>query len=172
MTEKTIRLEPRKSHHFWWYVVGVLLTPLLFGFYILYKKISELSGTFYKITDRSITTVHPTYTEMVDIENINEVDIHQRWTDKKFGIGTLQLKTNTRRVELIGLENPENLAKMILKAAEMQRKRILDQKKRNSQKTELNPGSMDRLDYLTGLWQQGLITNDEYNQEKKHFEGD
>lgn len=172
MAENEIRLEPKKSYRFWWYVGGVLLSPLLIGFYILYKKISELSGTYYKITDRSITAVHPNYTEMVDIENINEVDVHQRWIDKKFGIGTLRLKTNTREVELIGLENPGNLAKMILKAAEMERQRIHEQEKKKTQETKFSPGSMDKLDYLTGLWQQGLITNDEYNQEKRHFEGD
>lgn len=172
MSEKEIRLEPKKSHHFWWYVIGVLLTPLLIGFYILYKKFSEIAGTFYIITDKSITAVHPKYTEMVDIENINEVDILQRWIDKKIGIGTLRIKTNTREVELMGLGNPENLAKTILKVAEMERRRIRSQEQKKSRETKFSPGNMDRMNYLTGLWQQGLITNDEYNQEKRHFEGD
>lgn len=172
MAEKTIRIDPKQSHHFWWYVIGVLLTPLLVGFYILYKKFSELSGTFYKISERSITAAHPNYTETVDIENINKVNIHQRWIDKKFGIGTLRLITNTRKMELIGIENPENLAGMILKAAEIERERIKKQKVNRSRESNMNPGSLDRMDYLTGLWQQGLITNDEFNQEKKHFEDD
>lgn len=172
MAEKSIRLEPKKSYHFWWYVTGVVLIPVLVGIYILYKKISELSATYYKITDRSITAVHPDYTESLDIENINEVKIHQRWIDKKFRIGTLRLITNTRRVELLGLENPDNLAQMILKAAELERDRIREQEKREKQKTTISPGSLDKLDYLTGLWQQGLISNDDFNREKKHFEGD
>ena len=170
MPSKSIQLQPSKTYHLWWYIVGVLLTPILVGFYILYKKISELSATSYKITDQSITAIHSDYTETVDIANINEVKIHQRWIDKRFGIGSLQLITNTRKVDLIGLKNPENLANMILKAAEVERLRIKEKEKRKREQTEVSAGNLDKLDYLTGLWQQGLITNDEYLQEKKHFE--
>lgn len=170
MADKSIRLEPKKSYHIWWYVTGVLLIPIFVGIYILYKKISELSDTYYEITDLTITAVHPKYSENVDIANINEVKIEQRWVDTHLGIGNLKLVTNTREVMLIGLENPGKLSDMILKAAESERLRMKNQKKYNREKPEISPGTLDKLDYLTGLWQQGLITNDEYIQEKKHFE--
>lgn len=165
-----IQLQPNKSYHFWWYVVGILLTPILVGFYILYKKFSELSNTHYKITDQTITSVNSDYSETVDIVNIHEVKIHQRWIDKQFSIGSLQLITNTRKVDLLGLENPQNLADMILKAAEAERYRKQQQDKQERKETDTTPGSLDKLDYLTGLWQQGLISNDDYLREKKHFE--
>lgn len=170
MTDKMIQLQPEKSHHFWWYVIGVLLIPIVVGFYILYKKFSELSNTHYKITDQTITSINPSFTETVDIANINEVKIHQRWIDKQFGIGSLQLITNTRKVNLIGLENPKNLSDMILKAAEAERYRIEQQAKKERKKSEPTHSNLDKLDYLTGLWQQGLLSNDDYLQEKKHFE--
>lgn len=170
MSEKMIRLQPSKSYNFWWYVLGVLLSPLIIGLYILYKKISELSHTHYKITDQAITTVNPEYTETVDIVNINNIKIHQRWIDKQFGTGSLQLVTNTRKVNLVGLENPKNLSDLILKAAEAERYRIEQEKKNERTKMESTPGNLDKLDYLTGLWQQGLISNDDYLREKKHFE--
>lgn len=165
-----IRLQPSKIHHFWWYATGVLLTPILVGFYILYKKFQEISGIHYKITDQTITSINSSYTETVDIANINDVKIHQRWIDKKFGIGSLQLITNTRKVDLIGLENPKNLSDMILKAAEAERYRIEQQAKREVKTNESSNINLDKLDYLTGLWQQGLISNDDYLREKKHFE--
>lgn len=170
MAEKMTKLQPSGKYHFWWYVIGVLLTPILVGFYILYKKINELSATHYEITDQTITAVSTSYTETVDIANINEVRIHQRWIDKHFGIGNLQLITNTRKVDLIGLENPKNLSDMILKAAEAERYRIEQQTKTEKKQPQTSPGSLDKLDYLTGLWQQGLISNEEFKQEKKHFE--
>lgn len=170
MADKSIRLQPMKSYHFWWYVIGVLLTPIFIGIYILYKKISELSSTYYEITDQTITAVHPSYSENVDIVNINEVIIQQRWIDKKTGIGNLHLITNTREIELIGLKNPGRLSDMILKAAEVERLRIREQEKQEREQPKTSPGTLDKLDYLTGLWQQGLITNDEYLEEKKHFE--
>ena len=170
MTEKSIQIEPRKSFHFWWYVVGILLTPLLIGIYILYKKNRELSNTHYKITDQTIILVNPTYTEAVDIINIHDVKVHQRWIDKKFNIGTLRLVTHTKQVELAGIENPANLADMILQAAEMERARIRELERKDPAPKEMSPGTLDKLDYLTGLWQQGLISNDDFEREKKHFE--
>jgi len=171
MKEKKIELQPKKSHNFWWYVVGVLLIPLLAGIYLLYKKVKELSEIHYKITDKTITSVSSSYTESVDIANINDVKIDQRWIDKQFGIGNLQLITNTRNVDLIGLENPKNIADLIMKAAEAERYKIEQQQKKERVETKSSPGSLDKLDYLTGLWQQGLISNDDYLREKKHFEG-
>jgi hypothetical protein len=170
MKEKKIELQPKKSHNFWWYVVGVILTPILIGIYLLYKKVKELSEIHYKITDKTITSVSSYYTETVDIANINDVKIHQRWIDKQFGIGNLQLVTNTRKVDLIGLENPKNLADLIMKAADAERYKIEQQQKKERIETKSSPGSLDKLDYLTGLWQQGLISNDDYLREKKHFE--
>jgi hypothetical protein len=29
---------------------------------------------------------------------------------------------------------------------------------------------MDKINYLTGLWQQGLISEEDYKKECKHFE--
>lgn len=170
MAEKMIELQPKKSHNFWWYVLGVFLTPILVGFYILYTKVSELSNTHYKITDQTITSINQEYTETVDIANINDVNIHQRWIDKQFGIGSIQLVTNTRKVDLVGLENPQNLTDMILKAAEAERYRMEQQAKKQKEKREPSHPNLDKLDYLTGLWQQGLISNDDYLREKKHFE--
>lgn len=170
MAEKMIELQPEKSYNFWWYVIGILLTPILVGFYILYKRFSKLSNIHYKITDQTITSVNPNYTETVDISNINEVKIQQRWIDKQFGIGSLQLITNTRKVELLGLKNPKNLADMILKAAEAERYRIEQKAKKEREQNNPSHTNLDKLDYLTGLWQQGLISNDDYMQEKKHFE--
>jgi hypothetical protein len=170
MKKKMIELQPNKSHNFWWYVIGILLTPILVGFYILFKKFGDLSNIHYKITDQTITSVNPNYTETVDIANINEVKIQQRWIDKQFGIGSLQLITNTRKVDLLGLKNPENLSDMILKAAEAERYRIEQQAKKEEKKNDSSHTNLDKLDYLTGLWQQGLISNDDYLREKKHFE--
>lgn len=170
MNENKIDLEPKKSHNFWWYVIGILLAPTLVGFYILYKKTSELSNIHYQITDQTITSVNPNYTETVDIANINDIKIQERWIDKQFGIGSLQLITNTRKVDLIGLENPKNLSNMILKAAEAERYRIEQQAKKERERNKPSHTNLDKLDYLTGLWQQGLISNDDYMREKKHFE--
>jgi hypothetical protein len=59
---------------------------------------------------------------------------------------------------------------MILKAAEAERYRVEQQAKNKREQPQTSPGSLDKLDYLTGLWQQGLLSNEDFKREKKHFE--
>jgi hypothetical protein len=171
MSEKTIQLNPEKNVHFWWYLIGVLLIPLLgLGIYIIYKKRKELDGTHYLVTNQTITAVNPEYSETIDLVNIRSVDIKKRWVDEKFSIGTLVIHTKNRTLKMIGMKNPENLSDMILQAAEAERMRLEELKKKKPKPPEVKPGTRDRMDYLTGLWQQGLISEEDFEKERKHFE--
>ncbi|MCC5908072.1 MAG: hypothetical protein JJU13_17790 [Balneolaceae bacterium] len=171
MSEKSIQLEPDPKVHFWWFLAGILLIPLFgIGLYIIYKKKKELSETRYKVTNLTITAVNTEYTESVDLMNIRSIDIHQRWIDKKFGLGQLQIRTDNRTLTLSGMNNPEKLSEMILTAAEAERMRLQKMKENKTKEPESKPGTKDRMDYLTGLWQQGLISEEDFEKERKHFE--
>ena len=50
------------------------------------------------------------------------------------------------------------------------REAMMQEKKTERPEPEHEPGSMDRMDYLTGLWQQGLISDRDFDKEKRHFE--
>lgn len=169
---KSVKLKPKLSYHFWWYCLGVLLAPLLgYGVYLILKKRRELQAVTYRITDDTITIEEVNYRENVDLVNIHSAEIEQRWMDERFGIGTVILKTDSREVKLKGVEQPERLSDMILQAAAAIRERLKNEQKRERSIPDRNAGSLDKMDYLTGLWQQGLITNEEYEKERRHFEG-
>lgn len=169
--KKSIELNPDKKHHFWWYLLGVLLTPLLgIGIYLIYKKMSGLSAIRYKITNHSISAVDSRFSEKIDLVKIRNIDINQRWIDKKFDLGTLLIRTETKTFRMIGMKTPTRLADMILNAAEAERLRLKELNKKTRPEQVPQPGRIDRMDYLTGLWQQGLITDEEFKNERKHFE--
>ncbi len=172
MSEKIITLTPSHKSQFWWYLAGFILIPLFgAGLYLIYRVYKNHNAIIYTVSDRQITAEDLKFSENIDLANINDVDVEQRWIDKNFGIGNLILKTEKRSLKLIGLESPEELSKMIMQAAEAERIRIkkLEAQKQRS-KEETKPGSLDKMDYLTGLWQQGLISNEDFEKEKKHFE--
>jgi hypothetical protein len=171
MNNKQTLLQPKLSTHFWWYLLGVLSIPLLgAGFIIIYIKSKELRSTAYKISDRYIEVVTPNITEKTDLANITRADVNQRWIDKRFSMGTIHLHTKSKTTELKGINNPHRIAEIILRAAEAERIRINEmQKTRPERKEPASAGSIDRLDYLTGLWQQGLITNEEFETERKNL---
>lgn len=161
--EKSIILTPSWKAFFWRYFFGVILTPVLIGIYLLWKTWKTQKGISYKITDRKITVVDGHISQNIDL-----ADIRQAVPGKKsLNVGPVVLKTSSRKIELIGLKNPEAISKSIEKAVEAELKRIEAEKEAKPRESEYDPGSMDRLEYLTGLWQQGLIDDQDFKAEKE-----
>jgi hypothetical protein len=171
MSEKQTLLQPEKVTYFWWFLLGVLLIPVFgAGFVIIYLKLKERNATVYKVSDRFIEVVTPEFNEKTDLANIREADVNQRWIEKRFSTGTIYLRTKSKTTELKGIKHPRRIAGIILQAAEAERIRLSEmQKTKSVRKEPASAGSIDRLETLTGLWQQGLITNEEFKAERKNL---
>ncbi|MEX2463897.1 MAG: PH domain-containing protein [Balneolaceae bacterium] len=171
MSVKKIQLKPKSAHFFWWILTGVLLIPMFgLGIYIIYRQLQKQSSISYIITDDTIIAIANGYTKSIDLFQLSDIQVSQRWIDKRFNTGTIHLQSEAVSIEMIGIENPEKISEIISMAAESARLRL---EKRSNQKNEMidtHPGSLDKLDYLTGLWQQGLLSDQDYKEEKKHFE--
>jgi len=169
MSEKKSLLRPSYATYFWWYFLGIILVPFLgLGLILIYLKYNELRSTVYKIKDHEIEAVTPGYTEKTDLTNITAATVSQRWIDKQFSIGSILLQTQSKTTKLWGIKNPQQIADIILQAAEAERVRIRSKQKSKTAKRDPEiAGVVDRLEYLTGLWQQGLITNEEFKKERK-----
>lgn len=171
MSVKKIQLKPKSAHYFWWILTGVLLIPMFgLGIYIIYRQLQKQSSISYIITDDTITAIANGYTKSLELIQLTDIQVSQRWIDKRFNTGTIHLQSEAVSIEMIGIENPEKISEIISMAAESARLRL---EKRSNQKNEMidtPPGSLDKLDYLTGLWQQGLLSDHDYKEEKKHFE--
>lgn len=171
MNSKKIHLQPSKTFYFWWFFLGILLIPFLgLGLILIYAKNKELNSTIYEITDHEIKITTPAYSEKTDLLSITDAFVNQRWIDERFSIGTIQLHTQSKTAELRGIRNPKQIADIILQAAEAERQRVRSKKTAKPvQKEPKAAGAIDRLEYLTGLWQQGLITNEEFKAERKNL---
>lgn len=171
MSEKTIDLKPSFSTFFWWYFIGTLLVPLFgIGLIVLFLAHRKQSAITYVIGNQSITKSDRNNSETVELADILEIKVQQRWIDKKLGAGKLVLFSELRTVELIGIKDPNSLSDLIFQAAEAERARLRKQKVVPKPPSDTAPVSLDRLDYLTGLWQQGLLSDEDFKKEKKHFE--
>lgn len=163
--QKTITLTPSWKAFFWNYVLGILLIPVLIGFYILWRTWRKQRGFKYVLHDRKITVVDGNYSQNIDLADIQNA----RAEVIRFDVGTITLKTQGHEIELIGIENPEDIAAAIEKAVDAELKRIAAKKKPEVKENKFEPGTMDRLDYLTGLWQQGLMSEEDFMAEKKNL---
>ncbi|HET8865586.1 MAG TPA: hypothetical protein VFM80_07795 [Gracilimonas sp.] len=164
--EKSITLTPSWRAFFWSYVFGVLLIPALIGIIILWKTRKKHRAISYKIIDRRITVVEGNYSQNIDLTDIRQAEAGE----PRFGVGDITLKTQGRTVNLIGLKNPSRIAGFIEQAVEAELKRLETEKQTKLREPKYDPGSMDRLDYLTGLWQQGLMSDEDFQIERKKFE--
>lgn len=171
MSEKTIDLKPSYSIFFWRYLSGALLVPFFgIGLFLLYFTYKKQSVITYEIGNQSITKTDRSYSETVDLAEILEIKVQQRWIDKKLSTGQLLLITEEKTVNLVGIQNPHSLSDLIMQAAEAERVRLNKLKEIPEPPSDAAPVSLDRIDYLTGLWQQGLLSDEDFKKEKKHFE--
>lgn len=164
-TVKSIILTPSWKAFFWRYFFGIILIPVLIGIYLLWQTRKKQQGISYKITDRRITVIEGNISQNIDLADIRQAEAGEM----KFGIGSITLKTGGREIELIGLENPEMIAASIEKAVEAELKRLETAQKTKPAEIKYDPGTMDRLDYLTGLWQQGLISDEDFKAERENL---
>src|SRR6056297_820725 len=168
---KSYTLTPSWKHYLTGYLLSILTIPLagigLIGLYFVRKKHKSRE---YIITDTQISSADSKYQRNVDLVNIEDVEIEQGWWQQKLGIGNLVLKTSASEIKISGIENPGNLKGILQKAiyAEVQRQK--EKEKNKPKEPKYSPGSMDKMEYLTGLWQQGLISDEDYEKERKHFE--
>lgn len=171
MQEKSYIIYPEKSYNFWWFLAGFFLIPVFgLGIYLIFKKNRELMRVSYLITDRQITYKDQKISDTIDLISVQDIDLKQRWIDKKFGIGTLTIRTGTRSLELFGVKQPGFLISAIMSAAESERDRLSGRNKIKKKEPQISAGTLDRLDYLTGLWQQGLLSDEDFKKERKYFE--
>ncbi|MDR8390825.1 PH domain-containing protein [Aliifodinibius sp. S!AR15-10] len=169
--EKKITLSPSWKQYFIRYLLSVLAVPLFgIGLVALYFVRRKQTSSHYIITDTQISSVDSRYHRNLDLVNIEEVTVQQSWINKKLGVGTIVLKTSAVSMELIGMERPHQLKETIQKAVAIQKKQQEKKRVRKTPDPKYKPGSMEKMDYLTGLWQQGLLSDEDFKNEKKNFE--
>lgn len=168
---KNITLQPHWKNHLLGYTLSILLIPLfgigLFGLYWVYKRQKQFTYTF---SDTQISSRDDKYQRNIDLVNIEDVSVSQSWLQKKVSVGDVTLKTTATSMTLRGMDDPYDFKDMLEKAISFQKEQLKQKRQTKPKQPDRNPGSMERMDYLTGLWQQGLVSDDDFDKEKKHFE--
>jgi len=170
-SDKTITLKPSWKNHLLGYTLSVLFIPLfgvgLLGLYWIYKRQKKYEYTF---TDTQISSRDDKYQRNIDLVNIESVSVQQGWLQKKVSVGDIMLETTATSMTLRGITDPFGLKDMLEKAISVQKERLKKKESTKPEQPDRDPGTMERMDYLTGLWQQGLVSDEDFEKEKKHFE--
>lgn len=170
--DRTIQLRPSWKSQFWLLAVGVLLLPFLgAGIILFWKAWKEVKAVTYLIRDQSISIQSSGQVQEFLISDIQDITVRQTWIGKKLNVGNIGIQlVHGESVWLLGQEDPRQLAGLIRHAAKAEQMRLQHREKREKRTPNYDPGSLERMEYLTGIWQQGLISDEDYQKERKHFE--
>ncbi|MEX1137346.1 MAG: hypothetical protein WEB89_10620 [Balneolales bacterium] len=165
---KTYTLHPNWKDQFTRYMIGFALLPVFgVGFLVLHSARKHLRETSYIISDENITLHEQDESISFDLVNIDQVRVVQARLEEKLNIGRIQLQAKTGTYELRGIENPERMERILRVAIATEKDRLRQKAKAKGNFPDLNAGSVDKVNTLVGLWQQGLIDDEEYERERK-----
>lgn len=168
---KAIHLSPTWKRFAHRYLLGLLTVPLLgLGLWLIWRTWKEQKEYRYRITDRQISAIDSRYHQTLDLYNIDEVHLRQTAFQRWLGTGDLVLRTNSTEMVMVGMEDPASLQATIREAVGALRDAMSQKQPRERPEPKFEPGAMDRMEYLTGLWQQGLLSEGDFDKERRHFE--
>lgn len=146
---------------------------LLAGAFQLRSLSTSIRGIQYTFTDHQLIIKHKGSRETIDLHSITAIDLIRPIPERWLGVGDLIVRTDDESYILLGQQNPKALKSALEKASEAAQSRLRQASKRSISQGDaspFSPGTLDRLDTLTGLWQQGLISDEDFEKERAHFE--
>ncbi len=167
---KSYTLTPSWKYFFFAYLLSILTIPIIIGLAVLYFLRKRHKSLHYTITDTQITAGDSKYQQNIDLVNIQKIEIDRNWLHEKLGIGSLVIHSSASKMFLLGLERPKEIKEIIERVVDSLQNQPEAATREKMAEPEYDPGSMEKMNYLTGLWQQGLISDEDYKKERKHFE--
>jgi hypothetical protein len=168
---ESITLQPSWKYFFFSYLLSIVTIPVAgLGLIALYFVRRSHQAYRYIISNFRITAIDKKYEHNVDLVDIDSIELHQSWLHRMLNIGTLLLYTSASNMKIRGILHPEKYKNILERAIQAQITRQKEQPKPTLQDSNDHPGTSGQINYLTGLWQQGLISNSDYEKERKHIE--
>lgn len=167
--EKVIRYQTHRNHYRGELKKAWALMPVFgLGFLKLRKLNERLQKMVYSVYNDRIEIGTGPDRSVVRIRDLREVKKEQSPQQRTFGLADLLLSTETKTYRLEGLEQAAALEDVLYIAIKTEEKRrALEEKARGDH--ELDPGGLDQMNYLIGLWQQGMISDEDFEREQKKF---
>jgi hypothetical protein len=169
MSEKSITYNPNWRIYRFQLITSVLFIPFIIGipfFIYFYKRWRKIK---YSISNERITI---TENEMISIPINDIIDIQLKISNPFLGkrTGDIRLVTELKSYNLLSLIDCDVIFDALAAQVEQQKVRKIANSERDRLSVKVTPGSLERLNDLLGLWQQGLISDDDYWLERNKFE--
>jgi len=168
MTHKHLILATDWRFYFWHVLIGMLTIPLILGVFVLLWVGIRLHRDSYIIKDDRITIKRTGVDIFVDaITQVRLVNPIRRLRKTLYDINLL---TNSQVVTLRGIQDARTIKESLELLISIKKQLVDTSSEKKYQQVITHPGSLERLNDLTGMLQEGLISYEDYLQERKNFE--
>lgn len=147
-------------------ILGILLTPffgvgiLIIAFFIVKIRLQQ-----YRITDKGIADRNT----FLPFEAIESVKLSDYRVLKSGNIASLTIKSKDASITLLGIRDASATQVQIEQRAQFLRERMRMELESQARQPKYAAGNLERLNDLVGLWQQGLLTDEQFDEEKRKF---
>lgn len=168
--EKRIQYKTHWKQYYREYVKAWALIPIFgLGFFRLKTLNEKLESMVYRIYNDRIEIGKGDDAITLRISDLRNVKKEQTADQRKYGLADLLLTTEAQTYRLEGLEQAGALEDVLYIAIKTEeKKQALEEKAKGDH--HIDPGGLDQMNYLTGLWQQGMISDEDFEKERAKFE--
>lgn len=167
--EKVIEYQTHWKQYYSEFVKAWALIPLFgAGFFKLKKLNKRLAGMVYRIYNDRIEIGKGEDVIILPIPDLRKVKKEQSPEQRKHGLADVLVSNESQTYRLEGLQHADALEDVLFIAIKTEEKRReLEEKAIGDH--DIDPGGLDQMNYLTGLWQQGMISEEDFEIEQKKF---
>jgi hypothetical protein len=145
-------------------LLSIVLVPLFgAGFILLVYIYFKIEYQSYEVTDEGVR--HRNI--FLPYHCINSVKVSDFRVLKNGNIATLAVYGQTNVIVMPGVADSSALQVYIENQTQLVRERLKLEERANDTSTIQAAGRTERLNDLVGFWQQGLMTDEQFHEEKK-----
>jgi hypothetical protein len=154
----------------WRIFAGLLLLPLFgIGAIILLFTRLKMRKSSFRFDSEKIEFLHAEKSQVL-LKQIQEVRVLNYQIVRNVSIADLSIKISDDNVLIIpGLKGTQFIASAIETNIELVRNRIAKEQVSPITNEIRQPSRLEHMNDLVGLWQQGLISEEDYTSETKKF---
>ncbi|MCC5932923.1 MAG: PH domain-containing protein [Candidatus Cyclonatronum sp.] len=140
-----------------------------FGFIEISKLRRRIKNTAYRVFNDRIELKDPALEldEVIRIEDLLKVRRTQSADQSKYGLCDLHLETAEKKLVMTGIEKGEQLEDVLYIAIEKNKRRKAMQERAKGDYTDFRVGGLENMNDLVGMWQQGLISDEDFEAEQR-----
>jgi hypothetical protein len=168
--EKIYTLKPEWKYNLLPYLFSIILLPVFGLGLILYWYFNKrIAHMVYQITNDKVTVIHNESIKSIAIPEIEALSVTRTWSEQKGSLGTLHISGAGKHIALLGIDRVDDIKDALEMAIANEKLRLSQVDKTKSDYPDVKVGGLEQMNNLVGLWQQGLISNEDFKKEKSKF---